>query len=268
MTDRDIASGLLISASTVRTCTRFVKEELDSALNERPRPRTEAQVGGQTGSTSDSHRVQRRTRRTRGLDDPTACRQGGGDGVCREHLPRDGAPDTQKNELKPWKKKEWCIPEVSGEFVARMEDVLDLYHADYDPDHPVVCFDETSRQLVADKRPVIGAKPGRVERYDYEYKRNGTRNLFMFCEPKAGWRHVEVTERRTAVDFAHQMRWLVDDAYPHTETIRLVLDNLNTPSWARCTMPSSQPKRGASPSAWSSTTLLYTAVGTWLKRPS
>ena len=117
---------------------------------------------------------------------------------------------------------------MSGEFVARMEDVLDLYHADYDPDHPVVCFDETSRQLVADKRPVIGAKPGRVERYDYEYKRNGTRNLFMFCEPKAGWRHVEVTERRTAVDFAHQMRWLVDEAYPHTETIRLVLDNLNT----------------------------------------
>ena len=67
-----------------------------------------------------------------------------------------------------------------------MEDVLDLYHADYDPDHPVVCFDETSKQLVADKRPAIGAKPGRVERYDYEYKRNGTRNLFMFCEPKAG----------------------------------------------------------------------------------
>ena len=67
-----------------------------------------------------------------------------------------------------------------------------------------------------------------MERYDYEYKRNGTRNLFMFCEPKAGWRHVEVTERRTAVDFAHQMRWLVDEAYPHTETIRLVLDNLNT----------------------------------------
>ena len=109
-----------------------------------------------------------------------------------------------------------------------MEDVLDLYDEDYDPDRPVVCFDETSKQLVADKRPSIRAKPGRVERYDYEYKRNGTRNLFMFCEPKAGWRHVEVTERRTAVDFAHQMRWLVDEAYPHTETIRLVLDNLNT----------------------------------------
>lgn len=109
-----------------------------------------------------------------------------------------------------------------------MEDVLDLYHEDYDPYRPVVCFDETSRQLVADKRPPIEARPGRVERYDYEYKRNGTRNLFMFCEPKAGWRHVEVTMQRTGVDFAHQMRWLVDEAYPHTETIRLILDNLNT----------------------------------------
>ena len=142
-----------------------------------------------------------------------------------------------------------------------MEDVLDLCHEDYDPDHPVVCFDETSKQLVADKRPSIGARPGRVERYDYEYIRNGTRNLFMFCEPKGGWRHVEVTEQRTAVDFAHQMRWLPDEAYPHTETIRLVLDNLTLTSWVRCTMPSSQPKRGASPNAWSSTTLPYTAVG-------
>ena len=109
-----------------------------------------------------------------------------------------------------------------------MEDVLDLYYEDYDPDHPVVCFDETSKQLVADKRPSIGARPGRVERYDYEYKRNGTRNLFMFCEPKAGWRHVEVTERRTALDFAHQMKWLVDEAYPDVKMVRLVLDNLNT----------------------------------------
>ena len=81
---------------------------------------------------------------------------------------------------------------------------------------------------VADKRPAIGAKPGRVERYDYEYKRNGTRNLFMSCEPMRGFRHVEVTERRTAVDFAHQMRWLVDEAYPDAKVIRLVLDNLNT----------------------------------------
>lgn len=109
-----------------------------------------------------------------------------------------------------------------------MEDVLDLYAEPYDPKRPVVCFDETSKQLVAEKRSPIPPKPGRRERFDYEYKRNGTRNLFMSCEPLGGWRHVEVTERRTMEDFAHQMRWLVDAAYPEAEKIRVVLDNLNT----------------------------------------
>ena len=109
-----------------------------------------------------------------------------------------------------------------------MEDVLDLYHEAHDPERPVVCFDESSKQLTDDVRPPIKAAPGRVERYDTEYQRNGTRNLFMFCEPKGGWRHVEVTGRRTAVDFAQQMKWLVDEAYPEATVIRLVLDNLNT----------------------------------------
>ena len=109
-----------------------------------------------------------------------------------------------------------------------MEDVLDIYSEEYDSERPVVCFDETSKQLVEDKRPSIAATPGRVKRYDYEYKRNGTRNLFMFCEPKRGYRHIEVTERRTSVDFAEQMRWLVDEAYPNIETVRVVMDNLNT----------------------------------------
>ena len=109
-----------------------------------------------------------------------------------------------------------------------MEDVLDLYAEPYDPDRPVVCFDETSKQLLGEVRPPIEAAPGRVARYDTEYQRNGTRNLFMFCEPKGGWRHVEVTERRTAVDFAQQMKWLVDEAYPDAEVVRLALDNLNT----------------------------------------
>jgi len=94
-----------------------------------------------------------------------------------------------------------------------MEDVLDLYEEEYDVERPVVCFDETSKQLIGHTRTPIVAEPGRLERIDYEYKRNGTRNLFVFCEPKGGWRHVEVTERRTAVDFAEQMRWLVDEAY-------------------------------------------------------
>ena len=117
---------------------------------------------------------------------------------------------------------------MSGEFIARMEDVLDLYHEEYDPERPVVCFDETSKQLLGDVRPPIEAAPGRMGRYDTEYQRNGTRNLFMFCEPKGGWRRVEVTVRRTAVDFAHRMKWLVDQAYPDATVVRLVLDNLNT----------------------------------------
>ena len=109
-----------------------------------------------------------------------------------------------------------------------MEDLLDLYHEGYDRECPVVCFDESSKQLLGDARPSIPAKPGRAERYDTEYQRKGTRNLFMFCEPKGGWRHVAVTGRRTAVDFAHQMKWLVDQAYPDATVVRLVLDNLNT----------------------------------------
>ena len=134
----------------------------------------------------------------------------------------------KKNELKPWQKKMWCIPAADAEFVAQMEAILDLYELPYDPEHPVVCFDEASKQLVAEKRSLLPAKPGQVERYDYEYERNGTRNLFMFFEPLANYRHVEVTERRTKQDFAHCMRWLVDERYPEAETVRVVQDNLNT----------------------------------------
>ena len=149
------------------------------------------------------------------------------------------------------------FPKVSGEFVARMEDVLDLYQPEYNPERPVVCFDETSRQLTGEVRPPIEAAPGRVARYDTEYQRNGTRNLFMICEPKGGWRHVEVTERRTAVDFAHQMRWLVDEAYPDAEVVRLVLDNLNTHKLGSLYVEHlSRAKLGASPNASSFITLL------------
>jgi len=109
-----------------------------------------------------------------------------------------------------------------------MEDVLDLYEEPYNPKRPKVCFDETNKQLVEEKRSAQPMKPGYPERYDYEYKRNGTRNLFMFFEPQRGWRHVEVTERRTAQDFAHQMKWLVDEVYGEAEVVRVVLDNLNT----------------------------------------
>ena len=114
--------------------------------------------------------------------------------------------------------------------MAQMEDVLDLYAEPYDPQRPVVCFDETSTQLLAETRPSLSPQPGVPRRRDYEYRREGTRNLFLACEPLAGWRQVIVTERRTMQDFAHQMRWLVDDAYPDVPVVRLVLDNLNTQS--------------------------------------
>ena len=103
-----------------------------------------------------------------------------------------------------------------------MEEVLDLYAEPYDPQRPVVCFDETSTQLLADTRPPLPAQPERPRRQDYEYRRAGARNLFLACEPLAGWRHVAVTERRTMQDFAHQMRWLVDEAYPDVPVIRVV----------------------------------------------
>jgi len=109
-----------------------------------------------------------------------------------------------------------------------MEDVLDLYAEPYDPQRPTVTFDETSKQLIGETRPPLPAQPGHPARYDYEYKRNGTRNIFLFCEPQAGWRHVAVTAQRTMEDFAHQMKWLVDERYPHAEVMRVVLDNLNT----------------------------------------
>ena len=99
-------------------------------------------------------------------------------------------PASEKNTLKPWQKKQWCIPEVSPDFVAHMEDVLDLYGEPYDPQKPVVCFDETSTQLLAELRPPLQARPGVPQRQDYEYRREGTRNLFLTCEPLAGWRHV------------------------------------------------------------------------------
>ena len=131
------------------------------------------------------------------------------------------------------------------EFVAAMEDVLDLYAEPYDPDRPVVCFDETSTQLLTDTRPPIPVQPGQPRRQYYEYRRAGTRNIFRTCEPLAGWRHVTITERRTMEDFAHQIRWLVDEAYPDAPVVRVVLDNLNTHRMASLyeTFPAAEARR-------------------------
>jgi hypothetical protein len=109
-----------------------------------------------------------------------------------------------------------------------MENVLDVYQKPHDPRYPVVCMDETNKQLVADPQPPLRPKPGQVVRQDYEYERNGVSNLFICFEPLRNWRHVEVTDQRTAVDWAHFMQQIADVHYPDAERILVVLDNLNT----------------------------------------
>jgi len=119
-------------------------------------------------------------------------------------------------------------PDTNAEFVCGMEDVLDVYTRPKSLQYPIVCFDETNKQLVSEKITPISATPGNPERYDYEYQREGVCNLFMFFEPLGCWRHVEVTDHRTAIDYAHQMKYLVDVRYPEAIKITVIQDNLNT----------------------------------------
>lgn len=119
-------------------------------------------------------------------------------------------------------------PSSDAEFVYYMEDVRDVYTRPYDPMHPVVCFDETNKQLVGETLEPLPMEPGQPQRYDYQYERHGVCNLFMFSEPLAGARHVEVTDRRTKQDYAQQMKYLVDVRYPDAERITVVHDQLNT----------------------------------------
>ena len=109
-----------------------------------------------------------------------------------------------------------------------MEDVLSVYERPYDARFPVVCMDETSKQLIGETRTPLPMQPGCPPRYDYEYERHGVANLFLFVEPLRGWRHIEVTDRRTRQDWATAMRWLLDEVYPEAERVTVVLDNLNT----------------------------------------
>ena len=119
-------------------------------------------------------------------------------------------------------------PKANAAFVAAMEDVLEVYHRPHDPSRPLVCLDETSKQLVAETRAPLPMRPGREARHDYEYRRGGVANLFMLFAPLEGWRHVEVTARRTSVDYARVLKDLADVAFPAAEKITLVQDNLNT----------------------------------------
>jgi transposase len=229
MGDDVIATSLSVSGSTVyRTKRRFVEGNLDLALSEEARPGASRKLSGKEAAllvaTACSNPPEGRKRWTLDLLAGAMVRLTEHDRLSRETVRRRLAED----DLKPWRRDMWCIPQVDGSYVARMEDVLDLYAEEADPKRPVVCFDESPIQLIGEVRQPIPAGPGQPERYDYEYCRKGTANLFVFLDAHKSWRHVKVTDRRTALDFAACMRDLADSHYPDADRIRVVMDNLST----------------------------------------
>src|SRR3982750_1371898 len=227
--DQTIATSLDVGVSTVsRVKRRFVEGGVERALNEEPRPGAARKLTGKEEAllvaTACASPPEGRARWTLELLAGEMVRLTAHASLSRETVRRRLA----ENALKPWRQKMWCIPRVNGEFVARMEDVLDLYAEAPDPKRPVVCFDESPTQLIGEARQRIPPGPGRVERFDYEYRRAGTVNLFVLVDAHRPWRKVTVTQQRTALDFARCMRELVEVAHPQAERVRVVLDNLST----------------------------------------
>src|SRR5271168_1597806 len=227
--DEAIAASVSVGGSTVyRTKRRFVEGNLELALSEEPRPGAARKLTGREEAllvaTACSNPPAGRARWTLDLLAGEMVKLTEHMAVSRETVRRRLA----EKELKPRQKDMWCIPKVDGAYVSRMEDVLDLYAEEPDPKRPVVCFDESPTQLIGEARQPIPAAPGRPQRFDYEYRRNGVVNLFVFLDAHRSWRRVKVTGHRTADDFALCMRELVDVDFPEAERIRVVLDNLST----------------------------------------
>ena len=249
--DEEIATTVGVGGSTVyRTKRRFVEGNLELALSEEPRPGAERELSGKEEAllvaTACSNPPAGRARWTLDLLAGEMVKLTAHENLSRETVRRRLA----ENDLKPWRKKMWCIPQVDAEYVARMEDVLDLYAEEPDPQRPVICFDESPIQLIGEVRRPIPAEPGQIERYDCEYRRNGTANLFVFLDANRPWRKVKVTERRAAGDFALCMRELTDVYYPKAERIRVASRPIRP---ARSTRPS-RPMRHAESCAGSSST--------------
>jgi transposase len=214
-TEEHIAKAVHTSVATIYRLKRsFVEDGLDAALHEAPRPGGRRKLSGNEEAlliaTACSAPPAGRACWTLELLADEMVRLTGHDTLSRATVGRRLA----ENALKPWQQKMWCVPKVDSEYVARMEDVLDLYTEPHDPKRPVVCFDESPTQLIGHTRLAEPAIPGTPARIDYEYVRNGTANLFVFYGVQAGWRHVEVTEQRTSRQFAQQMQALVDSALP------------------------------------------------------
>jgi transposase len=202
VSDEVIARSVSVGGSTLyRTKRRFVEGNLELALSEETRPGAPRKLSGKETAllvaTACSSPPERK-RWTLDLLADAMVRLTAHEGLSRETVRRHLAED----DLKPWRRDMWCIPQVDGSYVARTEAVLDLYAEDPDPSHPVICFDESPTQLIGEVREPIPAALGQPERYDYEYRRNGTADLFVFPDAHRPWRHVKVTEHRAARDFA------------------------------------------------------------------
>lgn len=242
--DEEIARVVAVGGSTAyRTKPRFVEGNLERALNEEPRPGGERKLTGKQEAllvaTACANPPAGRARWTLELLADAIVKLTDHYSLSHETVRRRLA----ENGLKPWRRDMWCIPQVNGEYVARMEDVLDLYAEAPDPERPVVCFDETPVQLIGEVRQPIPAEPGQLERYDYEYRRNGTVNLFVFLNVNRPWRKVKVTQRRTARDYAHCMRDLVDVHYPEA----LAFASCRTTCRPTRPVPSTKPSRDRGP---------------------
>ena len=227
--DAAIAAAVGVGTSTVyRVKRRFVEGCLEAALNEAPRDGAKRKLSGRQETllvaVACSDPPSGRARWTLELLADEVVQRTDHESVSRETVRRRLA----EHKLKPWQRKMWCIPCVDAEYVARMEDVLDLYSEAPDPRRPVVCFDETPVQLIGETRIPWPVQPGKPARIDYEYRRHGTANLFVFLDAHQSWRHVKVTERKTAHDFAYCMHELATVHYPDAETVRVVLDNLSS----------------------------------------
>jgi transposase len=230
--DAKIAEAVEVSIPTIeRVRRRFVEEGFEAALKRKPQarpsrvPKLDGRAEARLIAVACSTPPEGRADWTIQLLADRLVELKIVDSISDETVRRA----LKKNELKPWLKAQWCIPpQGDAEFVCAMEDVLDVYHRPYDEDRPLVCLDEASKQLIGEAVQPLPPVPGQPERFDYEYVRNGTANLFMISEPLLGWRAVQVTERRTAKDFAEVLRWLAEEVHAEAEKIVLVLDNLNT----------------------------------------
>src|SRR5262249_33489478 len=233
--DNRIIEALETSPSMVyRVRKQLVEEGFEAVLSRKPRAMPAiARIFDGEGGQADCLGLFQAAQRTRTLDLAVVGEQGRRTRHCRSCQRQHDRARAQKNTLQPHRRQHWVIPpKANSAFVAAMEDVLAVYTRPRDGDCPLVCLDETSKQLIAETRVSISMKAGRPARFDYEYERNGTANLFMMFAPLEGWRHVKVTDRHTAVDYARVLKDLADIHFAHAKTIVLVQDNLSIHSKA------------------------------------